>query len=125
MRLSSLIVVAAAVHAAQPKKRPAYCFFKASETKSWAASRDKDGNIVVHGKAYRKDARYMALLGPPTVAGTTAEIVPTITVNDTGYAAADDWWDVKATIPNSAAVDAVTVRCGAKALAELKVPTKG
>ena len=108
----------------KPKKKPAYCFFKDPETKSWAASRDKDGNIVVKGKAYRSDSRYRAVLQNPTVAGTTAEIWPTIIVNDTGFGAEDNWWDVKSTIPNSAAVDTVTVRCGAKALAELKVPLK-
>jgi hypothetical protein len=114
----------AAAKVAQPKKKPAYCFFKDSETKGWAASRGKDGNVVVKGKAYRLDSRYKALLGPPAVAGTTAEIAPTITVNDTGYGALDNWWDVKTTIPNSAGVTDVTVRCGAKTVAELKLPPK-
>jgi hypothetical protein len=109
---------------AQPKPKPAYCFFKDSETKGWKASRDKDGNILIKGKAYRLDPRYKALLGPPMVAGPSAEITPTITVNDTGYAAPDNWWDVKAVIANSAAVDTVVVRCGAKVIATLKVPTK-
>ena len=108
----------------KPKKKPAYCFFKDPETKGWAASRDKDGNIVVKGKAYRSDSRYRAILQNPTVTGATAEISPTIIVNDTGFGAEDNWWDVKAVIPNSAAVDTVTVRCGAKAFAELKVPLK-
>jgi hypothetical protein len=115
---------AAKAAAAAKKPKPAYCFFKDSETKSWAASRGKDGNVVVKGKAYRLDSRYKALLGPPAVTGTTAEIAPTITVNDTGYGAADDWWDVKATVPNSAGVTDVTVRCGAKTIAELKLPPK-
>jgi hypothetical protein len=114
----------AAASAPKPKKKLAYCFFKDPETKGWAASRDKDGNIVVKGKAYRSDSRYRAVLQNPTVAGTSAEISPTIIVNDTGYGAEDNWWDVNATIPNSAAVDTVTVRCGAKAFAELKVPRK-
>jgi hypothetical protein len=109
----------------KPKKKPAYCFFKDPETKAWAASRDKDGNIVVKGKAYRSDSRYRAVLQNPTVTGASAEISPTIIVNDTGYGAEDNWWAVKATIPNSAAVEMVTVRCGAKAFAELKVPPKG
>jgi hypothetical protein len=108
----------------KPKKKPAYCFFKDPETKGWAASRDKDGNIVVKGKAYRSDSRYRAVLQNPTVTGTSAEISPTIIVNDTGFGAEDNWWDVKATIPSSAAVGTVTVRCGAKAFAELKVPQK-
>jgi hypothetical protein len=115
----------AAANAAQPKKKPSYCFFKENETKDWAASRGKDGNIVVKGKAYRSDPRYQALLGPPTVTGNTAEVSPTIQQNGTGYAAPENWWDVTATIPNSAAVDTVTVSCGPKTLAELKVPVKG
>jgi len=60
----------AAANAAQPKKKAAYCFFKDSETKDWAASRGKDGNIVVKGKAFRSDPRYQALLGEPTVTGS-------------------------------------------------------
>lgn len=114
----------AAANAAQPKKKATYCFFKDSETKAWAAKRGKDGNIVVTGKAYREDSRYKALLGPAKVSGTTAEIAPTITVNDTAYGAPDNWWDVKATIPNSASVDTVHVTCGAKTIADLKVPAK-
>lgn len=111
--------------AAQPKKKPAYCFFKDPETKGWAASRGKDGNIAVKGKVYRSDPRYKALLNPATVTGTAAEITPTISVNDTGYAAPENWWDVSATIPSSAGVDTVKVTCGAKTLAELKVAFKG
>src|SRR6478752_9250087 len=100
--------------AAPPKKKVAYCFFKDPETKGWAAKRDKDGNIIVRGKAYRSDSRYQALLGPPKVTGTTAEISPTIQQNATGFGAPDDWWDVSATIPSSATVDTVKVICGAK-----------
>ena len=111
--------------AAPEKPKVPYCFFKDSETKGWAAKRGKDGNIIVTGKAYREDSRYKALLGPATVSGNSAQIAPTITVNDTGYGARDDWWDVKATIPNSAAVGTVDVRCGDKTIAELKVPAKG
>ena len=116
---------AAANTAAAEKRKPAYCFFKDSETKGWAAKRGKDGNITVTGKVYREDSRYKAVLNPATVSGTTAEIAPSITVNDTAYGAPDNWWDVKATIPNSAAVDTVDVTCGAKTVAELKVPPKG
>lgn len=112
-------------NAAQPKKKPAYCFFKDSETRGWAATRGKDGNIVVHGKAYRQDSRYKATLGPATVTGANAEIAPTIAVNDSAYGAPDDWWVVSAAIPNSAAVDTVTVRCGTKTLANLKPEPKG
>ena len=114
----------AANTAAVQKPKPAYCFFKDSETKGWAAKRGKDAYIVVTGKVYREDSRYKAILNLPTVSGTTAQIAPTITVNDTGYAAPDNWWDVKATIPNSAAVDTVDVTCGAKTIAELKLPAK-
>lgn len=114
----------AAANAAQPKKKAAYCFFKDSETKAWAASRAKDGNIVVKGKAYREDSRYKAVLGEPAVTGTTAEIAPTIVQNDTGYAAPENWWEMTATIPNSAAVDTVEVKCGDQAVAELKVAPK-
>ncbi|MEA3081618.1 MAG: hypothetical protein QOD54_1286 [Sphingomonadales bacterium] len=115
----------AAANAAQPKKKAAYCFFKDSETKGWAASRGKDGNIKVKGKAYRQDSRYQAVLGPPEISGTTASLAPTVTQNMTGFGATDDWWDVAATIPDTAAVDTVTVTCGARTLAELKVPAKG
>lgn len=116
---------AAANSAAVEKPKPAYCFFKDSETKGWAAKRGKDGNITVTGKAYRQDSRYKAVLNPATTSGTTASIAPTITPNDGPYGAPDNWWDVKAVIPNSASIDAVDVTCGDKTLAELKVPAKG
>ena len=64
----------AAANAAVEKPRPAYCFFKDEETKGWAVKADKDGNVVVSGKAYREDARYKALLSPATVSGATAEV---------------------------------------------------
>jgi hypothetical protein len=114
----------AANAAAAEKPRPAYCFFKDEETKGWAAKADKDGNVVVTGKAYREDARYKALLSPATIAGSTAEVSPTITANDTGFAAPDNWWDVTQTIPNSQAVTTVNVTCGGKTLATLEVPRK-
>ena len=114
----------AAANAAQPKKKAAYCFFKDSETKGWAASRGKDGNIIVKGKAYREDSRYRAVLGEPVVTGTMAEIAPTIVQNDTGYGAPGNWWDVTATIPKSASIDTVDVKCGGSTLAELKVAPK-
>ena len=104
--------------------RPAYCFFKDSETKGWAAKVDKTGNVVVSGKAYREDSRYKALLSPATVSGTSAEVAPTIGPNDTGFAARDNWWDVTETIPNSQAVESVTVKCGDKTVASLSVPRK-
>jgi len=106
------------------KPKPAYCFFKDSETKGWAAKADKDGNVVVTGKAYREDARYKAVLSPATITGTTAEIAPTITANDTGFAAPDNWWPLTQTIPSSQAVTTVTVTCGDKTAATLAVPRK-
>lgn len=115
----------AAANAAQPKKKPAFCFFKDEELKGWAATRGQDGNITLKGKAHVKDSRYKAMLGAPEIAGTRATIAPTIGQNDTGYGAPEDWWDLDATIPHSAAVDTIAVQCGAKTVAELKVPPKG
>jgi hypothetical protein len=114
----------AANAAAAEKPKPAYCFFKDSETKGWKASVDKSGNVVVTGKAYREDSRYKGVLSPATVTGDTAEVAPTIAQNDTGFAAPDNWWDVSETIPGSAAVDTVTVKCGEETLATLTVPRK-
>ena len=114
-----------AANAHPKKKKLSYCFFKDAETKGWAASRGKDGNIILKGKAYRSDPRYKALLNPAAVDATVADITPTISQNDTGHAAPDDWWDLTATIPDSAAVDTVRVACGQKTLAELKVAAKG
>ena len=115
----------AAANQVRPKQKPAYCFFKDAEMKGWAAKLGKDGNFTVNGNAYRSDSRYQAVFGPAEISGTTAEIAPTIQSNSTGYGAPDNWWDVTATIPNSAAVETVTVRCGQKTVAELKVPAKG
>lgn len=115
---------ATANNAAAEAPRPAYCFFKKEETKGWTAKVDKDGNVVVSGKAYRSDGRYKAELQPATVSGTTAEVSPTITVNDTGYAAPENWWDVSETIPNSQAVTSVNVKCGSDTIAALTVPRK-
>jgi hypothetical protein len=117
---------AAETKAAAPKKaKPAYCFFKDSETKDWSAKRGKDGNIVVKGKAYREDGRYKAVLNPAAVTGTTADIAPTIVLNDTGFSAPENWWVVSATIPNSAAVTTVNVRCGSKTVKTFNLPAKG
>lgn len=113
----------AANTAAVEQPKPAYCFFKDSETKDWKAKAAKDGNVVVSGKAYREDARYKAALSPAIVTGTTAVVSPTVEQN-TGYAAPGDWWDVSQTIPDSQAVETVTVTCGGKALATLSVPRK-
>lgn len=108
--------------AAAEKPKPRYCFFKDAETRGWSAARGKDGNVTVKGKAYRSDPRYQAQLGVAVVSGSKATLRPSIAPNATGYAAPDNWWDVSAAIPNSAAVDTVVVECGPKTLAELKVP---
>jgi hypothetical protein len=114
----------AANAAASQKPRPAYCFFKDSETKDWKGTVDKDGNVVVTGKAYREDSRYKAVLSPATVSGATAELAPTIAQNDTGYAAPDNWWSVSQTIPNSQSVDTVNVKCGDATVAAIKLVRK-
>ena len=138
MRLSILFVVAAAVatagcgespdnsvnasapKTAAPKKVP-YCFFKSENSKGWAASRGKDGNIVVKGKGYLADARYKADLGTPEIDGTTARLQLKMPPNDTGFASEDGWWDISKTIPDSAAINTIDVLCGAKTLATLSV----
>ena len=110
---------------AQPKReRTPYCFFKDDETKDWKASVDKQGNVVVQGKAYRQDSRYKAVLDKPKVQGTNAEVWPTIVTNDTRFGAPEDWWPIDFTIPASGAVTHVVVRCGAKTFASLDVPRK-
>ena len=138
MRLSILFVVAAAVatagcgespdnsvnasapKTAAPKKVP-YCFFKSENSKGWAASRGKDGNIVVKGKGYLADARYKADLGTPEIDGTTARLQLKMPPNDTGFASEDGWWDISKTIPDSAEINTIDVLCGAKTLATLSV----
>ena len=111
--------------AAQPKKKPTYCFFKDEEMKDWTAIRGKDGTITVKGKAHVKDPRYKAVLGAPVITGTSAELSPTIGQNDTGFGAPDDIWALSAALPNSAAVTIVTVTCGGKTAARLEVPPQG
>lgn len=115
---------AAANTAAPQRPKPAYCFFKDSETKDWKAKVDKDGNVVVSGKAYREDSRYKALLSPALVSGSTAEVAPTISQNDTPYGAPANWWPVSETIPASQRVDAVIVKCGGETIATLSVLRK-
>ena len=114
----------AAAQSAPPKKRPAFCFFKEAETTRWSASRDRAGNVVVKGRAFRSDPRYKAELGPAEVSGTTATLSPTISQNG-GYASPDNWWDVSATIPASRQVQVVKVECGARTLAELGLEPAG
>jgi hypothetical protein len=111
--------------AAAPKKeKPKYCFFKDTESKGWAAKRGKGGNITLKGKLYRSDGRYMAVLGDPKIIGSTAEYWPTVSTNTTGFSMPDGWWELSATIPASAAIDTVDVKCGQKTFAELKVPPR-
>lgn len=114
----------ASTNVAAAAKPAAYCFFKDPETKEWKAKVDKDGNVVVTGKALAEDARYKALLAPASVNGSSAEIAPTITTNDTGFAAPGNWWSLSETIPNSQALTNVTVKCGDEKLASLTVPRK-
>src|SRR5512135_2200989 len=114
----------AATNAGTAAKPAAYCFFKDPETKEWKAKTDKDGNVVVTGKALAEDARYKALLAPASVSGRSAEVAPTITTNDTGFAAPGNWWSLSETIPNSQALTSVTVKCGDETLASLTVPRK-
>jgi hypothetical protein len=115
---------AAAANASQPAKKPAYCFFKPEEMKAWTAARGKDGNITVKGKGHVKDPRYKAVFGEPEIKAALAVLTPSISQNDTGYATVDNWWDLTATIPNSAAVTEVQVQCGGKTVADLQVPQK-
>jgi len=114
-------------HAAARTKpdKPRYCFFKEDGTKTWKAIRGKDGHVVVTGKAYREDGRYMATLGDAKVDGNKAEVWPGVTTNTTGHSTADGWWDVKAVIPGSAGVDTVNVRCGERTLATLRLAKTG
>ena len=107
--------------AASAPKHPTYCFFKDSDTKSWSASRDAQGNATVKGKALLEDTRYMAALGQPEVSGTNASLWLTMSPNTNAYGAPGNWWDATATIPGSSGVDAVTVKCGTKTVAQLKV----
>ena len=113
--------IAVAENAAAKKPKPRFCFFKEAETSDWAASLNKDGNVTVTGRAYRSDGRYKAVLGEAKVDGSSAEISPTIVINDTGFSAPENWWDVKAVIPGSQAVETVAVTCGPRTLATLSV----
>ena len=115
----------AAANVAQPKKKPAHCFFKDDEMKGWSATRGKDGNVTAKGKVYRSDSRYKVVFGEPVIDGSTVELSPTLQQNTAAYGAPEDWWDVSSTVPNSAAIDTVRVTCGGKTLADIKVATKG
>jgi hypothetical protein len=107
--------------AATAVKHPTYCFFKDADTKSWSVSAAADGNVAVKGKAHLEDRRYRGDIGESEVAGDSAKVWLTMAPNTTGYGAPDDWWDVSTTIPASGGVNTVTVLCGKKQVAELKV----
>lgn len=107
--------------AAAPEKVP-HCFFKDSETKEWAVKVQGD-QVVLTGRLFRSDARYKAVLLEPKLDGPVAVVRPSITSNDTGFAADGNWWDVEASIP-AAGLEKVEVRCGKKVAASLDLPTK-
>ena len=108
---------AANAAAAKPKEKPPHCFFKDSETKDWAVKVAGD-KAVVTGRGFRSDPRYKVVLLEPKITGRIAEIRPSISNNDTGFATEDNWWDLKASIP-AAAIETVEVRCGDKLVASL------
>lgn len=113
---------AAANTAAPAVKHPTYCFFKDAATKGWSATRDAQGAVTVKGKAHVEDTRYTAQLEQAEVSGTAASLWLTMGPNTGPTGAEENWWDVKATVPASAAVETVTIMCGKKTVAELKVP---
>ena len=102
-------------------KHPTYCFYKDANTKGWSAATDKSGNVTVKGKAYLEDSGYRGDLTQPEVQGEKATIWLNMAPNNTGYASPGNWWDVSATIPDSAAAKSVTVMCGTKTVATLTV----
>ena len=107
--------------AAPAKKRPTYCFFKDAATRGWSAAPDASGNVTVKGQAMLDDSRYRGDLSQSDVAGDSATVWVTMVPNNTGFADEDDWWDVAVTIPDSSAAASVTVLCGKKEVAKLKV----
>ena len=112
----------ALANAAAAKAPKRYCFFRKEDSKGWAASRDAKGNVRVTGRAHVRDTRYKGDLGQPEVSGSTAKLWLTMAPNTGQYRSADDWWDVSFTIPDSGAIESVTVACDSKrVLAELKV----
>jgi hypothetical protein len=112
---------AAASSAPTKAKHPTYCFFKDADTKGWSAARNSAGNVTVKGKAHLEDTRYMAGFAEPEISGSSARLWLTMNPNSGAYGAAGDWWDVTSTISGSSGVDAVTVLCGSKTVAQLKV----
>jgi hypothetical protein len=116
--------VAANATAAAAVKHPTYCFFKDPETKGWSASANANGDVVVKGKAYRSDPRYRAKFIDQEKTPSSLTLWLAIEQNP-GYASPDNWWSMAETVPDTAGVQTVTVKCGAKTLAELKIPRRG
>jgi len=111
---------AAAAAAAKPEPKH-YCFFKKDEQKDWTAARGANGDITVKGRVHMGDPRYKGDLGQPEISDTNAKLWLTM-AQVTGYRSVDNWWDVSFTIPDSAAIETVTVACDSKRIfAELKV----
>lgn len=108
---------------ASAPKRPTYCFFKDAATRGWATSRDASGNVAVKGQVKVDDKRYRGDLSQSEVAGDAATVWLTMAPN-TGYADEDNWWDLATTVPGSGAVASVTVLCGKKEVAKLKLRRK-
>jgi hypothetical protein len=107
--------------AAPARKHPTYCFFEDAATKGWAVSLDASSNVTVKGKAHIEDRRYSGDVSQSEVAGDKASVWLTMAPNTTGMGAQDNWWDLSTTIPGSGAVQSVTLFCGKKTVAELKV----
>ena len=106
--------------AAPAKKHPTYCFFKDAATRGWSASPDASGNVAVKGQVKVDDRRYRGDLSQSEVTGDTASVWLTMAPN-TGFADEDNWWDVAIIVPDSGAVASITVLCGKKEVAKLKV----
>ena len=102
-------------------KHPTYCFFKDAATRGWSASPGASGNVAVKGQVKVDDRRYRGVLSQSEVAGDTANVWLTMAPNDTGFSDDDNWWDVAITVPASSAAGSVTVLCGKKEVAKLKV----
>ena len=111
--------VANGVAVPKAEKAP-HCFFKDSETKDWAVVAAGD-SAVVTGRGFRSDPRYKVVLLETKIVGRTAEIRPSISLNDTGFAAEENWWDLKASVP-AAEIETIEVRCGKKLVASLPLP---
>jgi hypothetical protein len=113
---------AANAAAATPPEKVPHCFFKDSETRDWAV-KVKGDQAIVTGRAFRSDARYKAVLLEPQIEEAIAVVRPSISTNDTGFAAEDNWWDVSASLP-ARGLHKVEVRCGKKVVASLDLPSK-